>query len=198
VNKEYLISCFFFIFLTTANAEQLYSCVDSHGNKIFTSSPQDGMTCTTGEIDEQSSAPQIASKSKGKSSDNLVEICNNLFSDLEDVSDEIKSLDKRRSELQNKQHDIRRSSIENHWSRPTEMAEMRHVTDEQNKINMKMSSLYQNKSKINDDIREYKCEQLKRDLSRVNQSSSGHTDSSKGKGRTTVIMRNNNTVILRR
>jgi hypothetical protein len=32
-----------FIFFTSANAGELYNCIDSDGNKIVTDSPQDGM-----------------------------------------------------------------------------------------------------------------------------------------------------------
>lgn len=35
--------CVFFALLTTANAGELYSCIDRDGNRIITSSPQDGM-----------------------------------------------------------------------------------------------------------------------------------------------------------
>jgi len=42
--KQILLAlCIFSAFITSANAGDLYSCTDSHGNKIVTSTPQDGM-----------------------------------------------------------------------------------------------------------------------------------------------------------
>ena len=191
VNQIFLIPFIFFVLLTTVNAEQLYNCIDSNGNKLITSCPQDGMKCETGDPNKESSNTQIASENKHKMSENVVEVCSNLYNESKEISDQIRSLEERRSELLNKQNDVRKRSIENRWSRQTELAELRPLTEEQKEINKEMSSLYQKKSKIGDDIRTYSCAQLQRDLSRLNQSSGQSNRSS------TVIMRNQSTVILR-
>ena len=191
VNQIFLIPFIFFVLLTTVNAEQLYNCTDSNGNKLITSSPQDGMKCETGDPNKESSNTQIASENKHKMFENVIEVCSNLYNESKEISDQIRSLEERRSELVNKQNDVRKRSIENRWSRQTELAELRPLTEEQNEINKGISSLYQKKSKIGDDIRTYSCAQLQRDLSRLNQSSGQSNRSS------TVIMRNQSTVILR-
>lgn len=191
MNQIFLIPFIFFVLLTTVNAEQLYNCIDSNGNKLITSSPQDGMKCETGDPNKESSNTQIASENKHKMFENVIEVCSNLYNESKEISDQIRSLEERRSELVNKQNDVRKRSIENRWSRQTELAELRPLTEEQNEINKGISSLYQKKSKIGDDIRTYSCAQLQRDLSRLNQSSGQSNRSS------TVIMRNQSTVILR-
>jgi len=54
-----LILCFFAAFLTSANAEELYRCVDQNGNAIVTDRPQDGMeTCVLNHADEEDSAAE--------------------------------------------------------------------------------------------------------------------------------------------
>jgi len=40
-----LTLCLFFIFITFANAGEVYSCIDRDGNSIVTDNPQDGMNC---------------------------------------------------------------------------------------------------------------------------------------------------------
>lgn len=39
-----LILCVFFTLITSANAGELYHCIDSNGKSIITDTPQDGMT----------------------------------------------------------------------------------------------------------------------------------------------------------
>jgi hypothetical protein len=39
-----LTLCVVFVFITSANAGEMYSCIDRNGNAIVTDSPQDGMT----------------------------------------------------------------------------------------------------------------------------------------------------------
>jgi len=49
-----LILCFFVTFLISANAEELYRCVDQSGNAIVTDRPQDGMeNCVLNHADEE-------------------------------------------------------------------------------------------------------------------------------------------------
>lgn len=51
-----LILCFFVVFLTSANATELYRCVDPSGNAIVTDRPQDGMgNCIPNDADEEDS-----------------------------------------------------------------------------------------------------------------------------------------------
>lgn len=169
MNQIFLIPFIFFILLNTAKADQPYNCVDSNGNKFITTSPQDGMKCATGESEEEPSTPKIASKSKNISSENVLDICDNLYRESEEISYEIKSFDERRSELEKEQFDIRQRSVTNNSGYKIESAEMKPIRDEQNKINQETSLLFQKKSLISNDIRKYKCDQLNQDLSRLNQ-----------------------------
>lgn len=43
MNRIFLILCVLFAFLTAANAEEFYICIDQNGNSVLTNSPQDGM-----------------------------------------------------------------------------------------------------------------------------------------------------------
>jgi hypothetical protein len=60
------ISCVFFALAISANAGELYRCIDSTGNSVFTDSPQDGMRdCVLEEAYEQPSSEETAGE-KGK------------------------------------------------------------------------------------------------------------------------------------
>ena len=201
MNQIFLIPFIFFILLTTAHAEQIYRCVDSDGNDFITTSPQDGMKCVAGESKEEQSSPSPkASKVQDKSSQNVLDTCENLYRESEEINDEIKSFDFRLSELQKKQFDIRQRNVENKRSQRVESEETKPLRDEQYKINQRVSLLYQKKSLISNDIRRYKCDQIKQDLSRINQGSSINNakDSSPGSRKSTLIMRKKgSTVIIR-
>jgi len=199
VNQIFLIPFIFFVLLTTANAEDLYRCVDSNGNTLITSSPQDGMKCATGESNEEPSSLQKASKRKNMSSENLLDVCDNLYRESEEISDEIKSFDPRLSELQKEQFDIRQKSVRNNWNYKTESNEAKHIRDEQYEINKQISLLNQKKSLIHNDIRMYKCDQIKQDLSRLNHGNVTINNPTSQKNRkSTFIMRNGiRTVIIR-
>ena len=198
VNQIFLIPFIFFVILTTVNAEQLYRCIDSNGNTFITNSPQDGMKCSTGESNEEPSSPQKASKRKDISSENLLDICDNFYRESEEISNEIKSFDPRLSELQKEQFDIRQRSVRNNWNYKTEAEESKHIRDEQYQINRQLSLLNQKQSLINNDIRRYKCDQLKRDLSRSNQGNAIIKESSQKNRKSTLIMRNKDrTIIIR-
>ncbi len=201
MNQIFLIPFIFFILLTTAHAEQIYRCVDSDGNDSITTSPQDGMKCVAGESKEGQSSPSPkASKVQDKSSQNVLDTCENLYRESEEINDEIKSFDFRLSELQKKQFDIRQRNVENKRSQRVESEETKPLRDEQYKINQQVSLLYQKKSLISNDIRRYKCDQIKHDLSRINQGSSINNakDSSQGSRKSTLIMRKKgSTVIIR-
>ncbi len=190
MNQIFLIPFVFFFLLITVDAEQLYRCVDSKGNNVITSIPQDGMECSTG---ESNSEPK-ASKRKNVSSENLFDICNNLYRESEEISNEIKSFDPRLSELQREQFDIKQKNMGYNW---TELEESKNVRDEQYKINQKISLLYQKKSLIENDIRMYKCDQLRRDLSESNKGNVtiGNSPFKKNtfiyrNGRSSIIIRN--------
>jgi hypothetical protein len=45
MKRIFIISCVFFALLTTANAGEMYRCVDRDGNSILSSYPLDGMKC---------------------------------------------------------------------------------------------------------------------------------------------------------
>lgn len=189
MNKIFLISLIFFILLTNANAEKPYNCVDSHGNRIITTSPQDGMKCETEKSDEKKSSPKISFRNQNSSSENLIDICDNFYRASEEISAEIQSYDDRRSELKKMQFEIRQESVRNSWDYKTEAEASKSIREEQNNINKEISLLYEKKSLISDDIRKYKCDQLKQDLSRINQSSGTMNNSIKSPRGRTVIMR---------
>ena len=192
MNQIFFITFIFFVLLTTVNAAQPYRCVDSNGNKFITTNPRDGMKCETGESNEEPSSPKIVSKSKDISPENLEEKCINLYRESEEISDEIKSFDPRLSELQKEQFNIRQQSIRNNWSQKDESEATKPSRDEQHKINQEISLLYQKQSLINNDIRIYKCVQLKQDLSRLNQGNATVNNPSSQENRNrnrTVIMR---------
>jgi len=202
VNQIFLIPFIFFILLTTAHAEQIYRCIDSDGNDFITTTPQDGMKCVAGESKEGSSSPSPkASKIQAKSSQNALDMCENLYRESEEINDEIKSFDFRLSELQKKQFDIRQRNIENKRSQKVEFEETKPLRDEQYKINQQVSLLYQKKSLISNDIRRHKCDQIKQDLSRLNQGSTIHNakDSSWGsrKGSTLIMRKKETTIIIK-
>jgi hypothetical protein len=100
VKQFFLIICIFFVLITTANAEKIYKCMDSNGDTVFTSTPQDGMKCFSGESNVEPKSPNISSKTHITTKTDLVEICSDLFRELDDISAEITTLEKRRSELQ--------------------------------------------------------------------------------------------------
>ena len=65
-----LILCFFVAFLTSANAEELYRCVDQSGNAIVTDRPQDGMeNCVLNHADEEDSAAENQETEESESAD---------------------------------------------------------------------------------------------------------------------------------
>jgi len=155
--------------LTTVNAEEPYRCVDADGNEVITTNPQSGMICATVKI-EKPSSPENNSKPKGATSINLIDVCDNLFRKSEECENEIRSFDTRLAELKKAQFDIKQQSIINNWNSKKELEETKPIRDEQYKINQQTSLLYQKKSLINDEIRRYKCQQLKDDLLRLNKS----------------------------
>ncbi len=54
----------FFIFITFAQAGEIYKCVDLHGNQFITSSPQAGMKCEVGESFNESVNDAAADEEK--------------------------------------------------------------------------------------------------------------------------------------
>jgi chromosome segregation ATPase len=200
VKQLFLIPIMIFVFLTVVNAEPLYKCVDTSGNEIITTLPQDGMNCASATPGDDPSDSRRASKSKSASSENLVEICNNLFAESEDISNEIKSFEPRLSELQKEQFEIRQGSVKGGWGYDTEQEKMRPVNEERNKINQQISLLYQKNNLIQSDINRYKCEQLRNDLSRLNHGSSSapsYAPSPSGSNRTIIMRDRDSSVIIR-
>ena len=61
-----LTLCVFIVFITSVYAGELYKCIDSNGNPIVTSAPQDGMTnCVLKDSDEDSSSRKNITSQKG-------------------------------------------------------------------------------------------------------------------------------------
>ena len=199
MNQIFLIPFLFFVLLNTVHAEELYSCTDSNGKKVITSSPKDGMKCAAAESNEEPSSPQKASKSKGISSENIVDTCENLYRESEKISDEIQSFSPLLSELQKEQFEIRQKSVNENWNYKTESKEAKHIRDEQYKINQQISLLNQKQSLISNDIRMHKCDQIKQDLSRLNHGNVTINNPTSQKNRkSTFIMRNGSrSVIIR-
>jgi hypothetical protein len=168
--KRLFLPCIFiFALLITANAENPYKCIDSNGNTVFSSTPQEGMKCFNGESNEEPKSPNRYSKTNKSSKTDLVEICHDLSHDLEDISAEITTLEKRRSELQREQLDIRQNGVTYNWNQKRQWQEMKPVNDKLNTLNHEFSILYQKKSLTTQDIRLYKCNELNYDLSKLNQ-----------------------------
>jgi hypothetical protein len=72
MSRLFIAVCIFFTFIISANAMELYSCIDKDGNKIVTSSPQDGMTnCVLKDSQEDDAPKNIKEKQyySGKSSE---------------------------------------------------------------------------------------------------------------------------------
>lgn len=191
MNRLFLIPFIFLALLTTTvNAEEFYNCVDSNGNKVITNSPQDGIKCETGNAHEESSSLKKPS-TNNHSTGNLIDKCESLYSESEEISDEIKSFDSRLAELQKEQLDIRQKNINKNRDYYTEYKETKHIRDEQYKINKQISLLHQKKSLIGNDIRINKCDQIKQDLSRLNRGSNTVNNYTYPKSRKkTIIIRN--------
>ncbi len=60
-----LTLCFFAVLWTSANAAEMYRCLDSNGNQIITSTPQDGMTDCVLKDSSDDSAREDNTSSKG-------------------------------------------------------------------------------------------------------------------------------------
>ena len=72
MNRLFIAVCVFFAFTVSANAMELYSCIDQNGNKIVTSNPQDGMqNCVLKDSQEDVDPQETKEKPyyKGKSAD---------------------------------------------------------------------------------------------------------------------------------
>ena len=166
-----LISCIFLILLTTANAEEILKCIDSHGNTVFTTTPQDGMKCFTKESETES---------QNKSSNlNLIDKCDNLAGQLDNIKDDIAEIEKKRDKLNKELRDIQKDCYErNCYDGNTDVEEKNanSVSKELDKLYDKYLVLTKRQKKINDDMESYKCNQLKNDLVRANQSTSNSTN----------------------
>ena len=47
MRRIFFISCIFFIFIISANAGEIFNCIDRDGNSIITDTPKDGMKCVS-------------------------------------------------------------------------------------------------------------------------------------------------------
>jgi len=164
MKQVFLIICFLFVFFATSNADEFYKCTDSSGSMLITSIPQDGMKCVG--MDGSKETPK---QKKQYSSKDLLKTCEDLSADLEDTNNEIQIRESNSSELKRDQLDIKERSLANNWSRNREWNELKPSNDELYKINKEISLLYQKRSLIVSDIKSYKCNELKNDLSKLNQ-----------------------------
>lgn len=61
MRRIFFISCIFFIFIISANAGEIFNCIDRDGNSIITDTPKDGMKCVSnGEERESAHATHAA------------------------------------------------------------------------------------------------------------------------------------------
>lgn len=160
-----LISCIFLILLTTANAEEILKCIDSHGNTVFTTSPQDGMKCFKEESE--------AEAQKQSSNLNLIDKCHNFAGQLDNIKDDMAEIEKKRDKLYKELRDIQKDCYERHcYDGNTDVEERNanYVSNELDKLHDKYFVLTKRQKIINDDMESYKCNQLKNDLERLNQS----------------------------
>ena len=152
-----------FLFSVTAFAQELYRCTDNQGNAVITTTPQEGMKCKRGENDDQS-----ARRPRSSSSTNLVDVCSDLSREMEQINDDITSLERRRTELQREQLESRQNEPQDYSSYRRRSARISPETEKMNKLNKELSILQQKRSLIYSDIRSYKCNELNNDLSRIN------------------------------
>ncbi len=159
-----LFTCF--VMAATANAQELFRCTDADGNDVITTSPQEGMKCKRGEGGDDHSAK----RSRKSSSTNLVDICSDLTRELDDVNDDISTLEKRRTELQREQLDQRKSEPQDYYSSSRRRSgRYAPESEKMSGLSREMSLLQQKRMLINQDIRSYKCNELNSDLTKLNQ-----------------------------
>lgn len=159
----FLASCVFFILLTAASAQEILRCTDADGNVVLTSSPQDGMKCVRGESNDEPKKRKMSS-----SRSNLMDTCSHLSHELEDVSAEITDLEKQRTELQRKELDRKKNETQDYSRSNRRFGRPTPANDEMNKLNKELSTLYQKKSLVSQDLRLYKCSEMNRDLTILN------------------------------
>jgi hypothetical protein len=161
-----LISCIFLILLATANAEEILKCIDSHGNTVFTTTPQDGMKCFKEESEAESQ--------KQPSNVNLIDKCDKFAGQLDNIKDDMAEIEKKRDKLYKELRDIQKNCYERHcYDGNTDVEE-----SNANYVSKELDKLYDKY----DDMESYKCNQLKTDLERLNQSTS-HSTNRKGRYR---------------
>ena len=163
MKQVFFILFILFAFYTNTNAEEIYKCTDSTGSTLITSIPQDGMKCVG------LNGSQETSRQKKSSSIDVLTTCDGLSADLEDTNNEIHVLEINSSELKRDQLDIKEKSLANNWSRNSEWNELKTSSDKLYKINKELSLLYQKRSLILNDIKLNKCNEVKNDLSKLNQ-----------------------------
>jgi len=153
----------FFLWSTAAAAQEIFRCVDAGGNAVLTSVPQEGMKCSRGESSEEPQSRRTSSKT------NLPDTCSNLSRELEEVSNDINALERQRTALQKKQLDLGKNETLNNSGSRRRFEKPAPLRDEMTQINSELSVLHRKQSLIHQDIRLYKCIELNRDLSNVNE-----------------------------
>jgi hypothetical protein len=103
-----LTLCVFIVIITSAYAEQLYKCIDSNGNPIITSTPQDGMTnCVLKDSDEDSSRKNIKSQNSNRGVNSQ---CDLVSSNMNNARIYLNQASNRKySELEEGKEDVRKA-----------------------------------------------------------------------------------------
>jgi|WetSurMetagenome_2_1015567.scaffolds.fasta_scaffold457893_1 hypothetical protein len=114
MKQIFIILCLFMAFLTSANAMEMYHCVDRNGNPILTSSPQDGMeNCVLTDSDEDSSprnnitSQKEAGKERKRGADSQ---CNLVSSNMNSARTNMNQAAMRKpSELEEGKQDVKKA-----------------------------------------------------------------------------------------
>jgi len=168
MKQKFLILCFFLALLTIANAEGIYKCIDSNGDPVLTSIPQDGMKCSAWESDKESSSPNISSKNeesyekpsvpKTSSKKNVRELvgelneinnkikektkCIGLFQEMRDLDNEKIALMKRRYELHEQEFEIMKECAINNSPNSVWQERTQYVRDKIKEVEIENSLLW--------------------------------------------------------
>ena len=172
MKRIFLLLGIFFLLSTAAAAQEIFRCIDADGNAVLTSTPQEGMKCSRGETSEEPQSRRTSSKT------NLPDRCSNLSRELEDVNNDINALERQRSDLQKKQLDLAKNETLNNPGPRRRFEKPAPVKDEMTQLNSELSVLHRKQSLINQDIRLYKCIELNRDLSNLNE---GKSETNRGR-----------------
>lgn len=164
-----LISCIFLILSATANAdEEVIKCIDAGGNTILTSSPQEGMKCFV----EKKEEPK-------KDKVNLVEYCAELNIKSKDIQEQREDIGKQVIELKKQLDNVRKEYLKNDWDEDFAWRQAKPLVEKIEKLEEQSTALYARNNEICEEIKSYKCNDLKSDMSRIQ----NQTNNSESKNR---------------